>query len=321
MTATAQRWRAITVLFWGSAGTGVSFVLGKASFQVQLPCVAGESTWFMAAQNMAPRLAIGVGLLVALYGVRVLRLTAMEWRQAWFMAVTSFAGCLFQLDGLQYTTASVTAFLTQFYVILIPLGAALVHRRRPGPRLMLAGLMVLAGMALLAHVDWRTFHVGRGEAEVLAGSVFIALLIGSLNWRSFAGNRPERATAGMFAVEAAMFAGTCLLTVRAPASLGTPWLSPAWLALMAGAALLGTAGPFILMTRWQRVITATEAGLIYSFAPIFSALAGWFLPGLITRATGIGYANERVTASLAVGGLLVIGANVLIQLRPRPEPA
>ena len=72
------------------------------------------------------------------------------------------------------------------------------------------------------------------------------------------------------------------------------------------------------MVRWQRVITATEAGLIYCLSPVFAALGGLFLPGEIARWTGITYANEIAGRSLLIGGLLIISANVLIQLRP-PE--
>jgi hypothetical protein len=39
---------------------------------------------------------------------------------------------LLQTDGLRFTAASTSAFLTQFYAILIPVYVALRSRRNPG---------------------------------------------------------------------------------------------------------------------------------------------------------------------------------------------
>jgi len=316
-----RHWRAAGILLLATAASGLGFVFGKASLLMQGPFAPGESTWFLAAQNMVPRFALGVLLLGALHGAGVLRLTAREWAQAGFMAVCSFAGSMLQTDGLQYTTASVTAFITQFYVVLIPLWAALAHRRRPGWPVFVAGLLVLAGVAELAQLDWRSFRLGRGETEVLAASGFFSLLVFGLTWEGWADNRPERAVAGMFAVETALFAALALALQRGPAGIAAPLFSPVWLALIGGVSILGTVGPFIVMSRWQRFVGATEAGLIYSLSPVFSAMGGLFLPGLLAGVCGIAYANETASRALVIGGLLILAANALVQLRPAPKSA
>ncbi len=304
------------MLLLATAAGAMGFVFGKASLLMQGALAPGESTWFLSAQNMTPRFAIGVLLLVALHGAGVLRLTAREWTQGMFMAVCSFVGTMLQTDGLQCTTASVTAFVTQFYVVLIPLWAALAHRRLPGWPVFTAGLLVLVGVAVLAHLDWRTFRLGRGEAEILAAAVFFSLLVFGLTWDGWANNRPERAVAGMFAVEILLFAALAFALHRGPESLVAPLLSPVWFVLLAGVAVFSTTGPFIVMSRWQRFVGASEAGLIYSLAPVFSALSGLCLPDLLAGFCGIAYANETASLSLVTGGLLILAANALVQFRP-----
>ena len=313
-----RHWTAFTILAALTASTGVSFVLFKASVILQAPLAPGESTWFIAAHNLVPRFLVGVLLLVVLYGGRVLQLTRLEWTQALFMALTSSVGCLLQTDGLQRTTAATTAFLTQFYVILIPVWWALVHRKRPSGIVLLAGGMVLAGVAVLARVDWRSFHIGRGELEILLAAVSFSLLICSLNWPAFAANRGERTSAAMFLVEGGLFAAVSLATCRDPAHLAAPYLSPAWLWLALVASLIGTAGPFILMNQWQRFVTTAEAGLLYSFSPVIAALTEIVLPEPLARWTGISYPNQPLTLALVAGGALILGANALIQLKPPP---
>ncbi len=315
-TPAGRHWLAAGMLLLACAGQGVGFVVGKASLLAQTPLVAGESSWFVAAQNLAPRFIVGVLILVACYGVRVLQLTRQEWRQAGFLAATSLVGCLFQVDGMQRTSASVAAFITQFYVVLIPCWAALLHRRRPSWMEIGAVALVLFGMAILAGIDWRTLRIGSGELAVMTGAVFFSFMLFSINWPGFAANRPERATAGMFAIEAVAFTVMCPLLQKSPGSTLAPLQSTEWVWLITAAAVIASAGPFILVTRWQRFMSATEAGLIYSLGPVFSALSGLFLPALIAGWTQVVYPNEKLTAALVAGGLLIFAANALIQLKP-----
>jgi drug/metabolite transporter (DMT)-like permease len=319
MSAPSQHARALAVLSVITVFTGGSFVLFKASVLSQLPFAAGESTWFVAAHNLVPRFVLGVLCLIAWYRPRVLRLTRVEWTQAVFMAITSFLGCMLQTDGLQRTTAATTAFLSQFYVILIPLWLAVAHRKRPTWTMVGAIALVLAGMAVLARFDWHTFRIGRGEAEVLLSTVFFSLLLCSLNWPAFAANRAERTSTGMFLIEAGLFAVVSVATVRDPAHLVAPFASPGWLALAVAATVLGTAAPFVLINHWQRFITATEAGLLYSFGPVVAALAEVFAPAWFSHWVGIDYPNQPITATLLVGGALILGANALIQFWPQEK--
>ena len=56
---------------------------------------------------------------------------------------------VFQVDGLAYTPASTSSFLTQTYCILVPMYHAVVGRRFPRPVQLLATAGVLAGIAIL----------------------------------------------------------------------------------------------------------------------------------------------------------------------------
>ncbi len=314
MTPRAQHWTALTILALATASASGSFVLFKASALAHAPFAVGESSWFLTAHDLVPRFLLGVLALLALHGAAVLRLTRTEWTQAAFMAVTSFAGCMFQLDGLQRTSAGTTAFLTQFYVILIPLWWALFKRQRPGWPVFAACALVLVGVVVLARVDWATFRIGRGEAEVLISAVFFSLLLSALSWPAFAQNRAERTSAGMFLIEAGLFAVVSVVTCREPANLLAPYASPGWLGIMLAATIFGTIGPFVVMNHWQRFVTATEAGMLYCLGSVFAALAEIAVPGVLSRWTGIDYTNQPVTVTLAVGGAFILGANAILQL-------
>ena len=264
MNPPARHWTALGVLAGITATTGVSFVLFKASVLAQLPFAQGESTWFISAHNLVPRFLLGALLLCVIYRGRVFQLTRSEWRQAMFLATTSFSGCLLQNDGIQRTSAATTAFLTQFYVILIPLWWALLHRKRPSWSVVVAALMVLVGVAVLARMDWHTFRIGRGEAEVLLATVFFSFMLSSLNWPAFAGNRAERTSTVMFLLEAGLFAIVASATCRDSAHWFAPYTSPSWLVLVVVTAVFGTAGPFVI-DMMSNEFVRTEGSLLLAY--------------------------------------------------------
>ena len=63
----------------------------------------------------------------------------------------------------------------------------------------------LAGVAVLSNLSLSDLRLGRGEAETLLSSVFFMGQILCLDRADFAGNRPEKITLVMFAVEMAIF--------------------------------------------------------------------------------------------------------------------
>jgi drug/metabolite transporter (DMT)-like permease len=223
---------------------------------------------------------------------------------------------LFQVDGLQFTSASVSAFLTQFTALMIPIVVAVRMRRLPPPVTWLCAVMVLAGVAILGRFDFRTFHLGRGEVETLLSSVFFMGQIFVLEDPRHAGNRVPAVSAVMFAFEGLLFAGLALGTAAQPADLLVPWSSLPWLLSTATLTIFCTLGAFMLMNRWQPHVTATEAGLIYCLESVFAAVLALFLPAVLSRWIGFDYPNELVTWQLLVGGGLITLANVLLQLRP-----
>lgn len=310
-----QRPRAIALLIVATAFWGLSFPLIKAIMLMHARLLPASGTWFITAQTLWPRFVLSL-LVISLLDFRALRtLTRSEWRQGVGLGLFSATGLLFQIDGLQLTAASTSAFLTQLYAILIPAWLALRQRRSPGASVWLSAVLVLAGVAVLAQLDWRDLRLGRGEAETLLSSVFFMGQILWLERKEFAPNRVRPATAAMFAVEAAIFLGLALATAGRPVELLMPWGSGAWIGFTLALTLFCTLGALLIMNTWQPKITATEAGLIYCIEPVFAALMALCLPAWFAQWGRFVYPNEVAGANLLIGGGLITAANVLIQLK------
>lgn len=298
---------------------GLSFPLIKAMVHAHQLAVPASGTWFITAYTVAPRFLIATLVLLVLLWPKLRTFTRLELQQGVLIGLTAGTGMLFQNDGLQFTSASVSAFLTQFYAIMIPTWLALRARRWPPPVVLTAGTLVLVGVAILGRFDFQTMRFGRGELETLLSSVFFMMQILLLDRQAFAANRALPVTLVMFTVQAVLFCAMAAVTAPSVGSLWVPWTSGPWLAFTLLLTLFCTLGAYILMNQFQPRITATEAGLIYCVEPLFASVLALFLPALFSRWGDFDYPNEQLTWHLLVGGGLITAANVLIQLKPIPK--
>lgn len=306
----------LATLLWA-----LSFPLVKALALAHRQVLPASSTWFITAGSIAPRFLLGTLVLLVVLGRQLRTCTRLELRQGVLIGLTLGAGMLFQNDGLQFTSASTSAFLTQIYAVMIPVWIAWRQRRWPPATVLACCALVLPGVAILGRFDFRALHLGRGEVETLVSAVFFMMQIFLLERREFAANRALPVTLVMFATQALLFTGMALGTAPAPADVLVPWTSGVWLGLTVLLTLFSTLGAFTLMIRWQPKISATEAGLIYCVEPVFTAVLVLFLPACFSAWGGFDYANERITWHLLVGGGLITAANVLILVRPPARPA
>jgi drug/metabolite transporter (DMT)-like permease len=222
------------------------------------------------------------------------------------------------MDGLAYTSGSVSAFLTQGYAILIPLWTALIRRRLPDLRVGIACLLVIVGAAVLSGISWTQRQLGRGEWETLAGSVLFAAQILWLERPLFRANRTLHATTLMFATMGLVCWPLAWHLRPATGNLVAAFASTEALVLLALLTVVCTLLTFPLANHWQPKVSATQAGMLYCTEPVFTSLVCLFVPNWISNATGIQYPNESVSTNLLVGGTLILLANLSLQI-PRSE--
>jgi drug/metabolite transporter (DMT)-like permease len=312
----AQHRQAIWMLLLGNLLWGVSFPLIKSLVLLHGRLVPGSGSWFITASTLFPRFVLGTLVLGAVSWRAWRTLTRSEWRQGLGLGAFAMAGMAFQNDGLQFTSASTSAFLTQFYAIMIPIYLALRWRRSPPWMVWLCGVLALAGMAVLARLDWHDLKLGRGELETLISSVFFMGQILWLGRPDFAGNRALPVTGIMFAVLAAASGLMAAGLAPAGADLRPLLASGPWLGCTLILTVLCTLAAFTIMNRWQPFISTTEAGLLYCSEPVFTSLLALVLPAWLSLWGGFSYANETASVNLLLGGGLITLANVLIQLQP-----
>lgn len=307
--------RSLFALVGATALWGLSFPLVKCLLLEQQALVPGAGSWFLSAWGLAARfLLAGLILLPWVLGSGLRR---DELQQGAKLAIWCGMGMWLQADGLAYTSASTSAFLTQGYCLLLPLWAAFRMKRNPGARAWTGVAMVILGGAWISGVRPGNLQLGRGEIETLLAAVFFTFQILGLEDPKYHHNRGLPVAFVMFAVVGAIFVPISLVTAPAPGAVVAVGANGDVLLLLGALTLFSTVGAYGLMVAFQRGVTATEAGLIYCAEPVFTAIYVLFLPAWLAAFTGNAYANESWTTAMVGGGLLITAANVLVQLGPR----
>ncbi|MBM3833795.1 MAG: DMT family transporter [Verrucomicrobia bacterium] len=298
----------VATLFWG-----LSFPVMKALGMSQQQLLPQASSWFISSSAITMRFTLAA-LIMLVWCRRSLRqITHMEIWQGVGLGILNGAGILMQMDGLAYTSASTSAFLTQCSCLFIPVFVAFRDRQWPSMLIVVCCFLVVMGVAILANLDWQTVRLGRGEVETLIGAVLFAGQILWLERPLFRGNRVDHFSLVMFAVIALVCLPVSLLTTNRVADWAVVYSSPAALALTALLVLFCTMIAYVLMNYWQPHVSASEAGLIYGTEPVFASLFALFLPAWLSALAELNYPNEQLTWNLVVGGGLITLANLLIQ--------
>lgn len=302
----------LACLFWG-----ISFPVSKCLTLLYLQSMPGSSSWFVVSLQGSIRFLMA-GLLMVPFCWRELRsVRRSEVVQGLGLGFCGGAGMLFQMDGLAYTSASISAFLTQAYCILLPLYHLVRTRTVPRMRDLMAISMVVIGIAILANVDWRTFRIGRGELETLISAVFFTLQILWLERPAFRPNRTALVSTTMFLSMGMVFGLAVLCTQPDRMNYVSAIDSVPKLFLTLLLVFFCTLLAFNLMNHCQPAITSTEAGIVYTTEPLFTAVFALFLPAQLSGLAHIDYANEQFSLTVVSGGGLILLANLLLQIRSR----
>lgn len=243
----------LTTLFWGG-----SFLFTKIGLREFPPVV------FMTLRFT------GAALLMACVCCR--RLAALDadlLRRGGIIGVALAAANILFVVGISGTTISRAGFLNNLFVLIIPLLAYLFWRSR-------VDLWTLAGVGLAALGLWQLAEGGidgfnRGDLVSTVCAFFISLHILSVS-RLMGRADVRLVTLVQFAV-VALCGGTALILFGASLPRVTP---AAWFSL-AYCIVFPTVIAFTLQNTWQRYLSPTEAGLLYTLDPVWSLLAGMFV--------------------------------------------
>jgi drug/metabolite transporter (DMT)-like permease len=215
-------------------------------------------------------------------------------REGVFAGALLGIGFLFQIEGLQRTTASRSGFLTGTVVVFVPLIEYAVYRKRPALPALIGVLLAFVGITVLSS-PWAGVSQATATGDILTLLCAIVFAGQIVALGRIAPKYPVLPLLLLQLATIAVLAAAAGPLVEVQHFSGTPRL---WLALLY-LALLATLLAFGVQTWAQKVLPPVRVALISSLEPVFAALWAALLIG------------ERLTPrELAGGALIVLGVVV-----------
>jgi drug/metabolite transporter (DMT)-like permease len=249
----------LTTFIWGATFPATKAVLG------QIPPLS-----FLFLRFFLGALLVGGGFL--LWRLRLHREPALL-KASTIATCWLFLGYLLQTVGLNYTTASNSAFITALYVIIVP-----IILRRFDRRVWLATGIATVGLWLLVKPSGSG---NLGDVLTLGCAVAFAAHIACLERFTREVDAPSLFAWQMIAMVGLLL--PTLLVEQAPAQAFAPTAL-----LLVGLGVTGglATGAFAIQMWVQRIVPAQQVALIFSSEPAYAAGLSWYFLGETLDAQG-----------------------------------
>ena len=187
-----------------------------------------------------------------------------------------FAAMTSQQIGIEHTTPGISAFLTANYILLVPVLAWALGRRRPGAPIWVGVAFALAGSYLISIGGGDGLGIGRGELWTLLCAVLFAMQIMVVD-RYAPGCDVLR-----FSMVQTFVAGICaapfLLLPSEASRLTLAHFTAGWFSLFY-VGILSSGIAYTLQNLGQARTNAPVAAILMSFESVVGAVSGWVALG------------------------------------------
>jgi len=217
-----------------------------------------------------------------------------------------FLGFALQTVGLKFTPATKSGFLTGTAVILIPILQVLIEKRMPGKGVIIGTFVVMLGVTFLSGGGNSVFtlfsdfgaNFNVGDALTLLCALFFALYIIYIDIET---SKYDFWILLFVQILTVAFLGiifSFLFSLTEIEQIKISFSKKALFALFY-TSIFATLITTALQTKFQKKVTPTKAGIIFSFEPLFAAIFAFFLLG--ENLSNFGYLG----AALIILGLLI----------------
>jgi drug/metabolite transporter (DMT)-like permease len=267
----------------------------KADLVLLLVCVFWGTTFILSKILLAEisllyyltlRLTIAA-IVLWLFAIRYFQqLNRQTIVDGMIMGIFLFLSYLFQMWGIQYTSASNAGFITGINVIMVPVFSALLFKERPKFATLIGIVLATCGLYFLSGGNYQTLNQGDWLILICAlAAAFHVIFTGRF--------APRHNIYLLTAVQLSTVAilSSILFTVSSEKVSSFPASTALLLIYLA---LFGTILTFLLQTSMQRFTTATRTALIFTTEPVFAAFFAFLIAG------------EQLTFYGWIGGLLIL---------------
>jgi len=216
-----------------------------------------------------------------------------------FLGILLFIGFSTQTVGLKYTSATKSAFLTGTAVAIIPILQLFIERKKPktgsiiGVAVVLIGILFLSGgNSIVTLLNDIATNFNLGDFLTLICAFFFAGYVVYLDMLSSKYNFWMLLIIQIGVATFLAFIMALLFDVFDYESLKINYTNQLGLGILY-TAIFATLITTTLQTKYQKLVTPTKAGIVYSFEPIFAAIIAFI------------FLSERITSFGLLGAVLI----------------
>lgn len=249
----------LIAVIWGS-----TFIIIKQTIE-NIPTFAFLSIRFGVASL----------LLLILCFKRIRNINSELLKDGTKLGIILFLVFAFQTVGLKYTPASVTAFITGMYVIIVPLFSAIMLRQKPNTASIFGVLISCAGLSLITLNN--SIAISKGEFLVFMNAIFCSLHIIFTDTYS---RKHDVVLLTTIQISVVFVLSTICSLAFEPYTLPrNPNTQLIFTIVLTG--VFATVIAFLVQTGMQKYTTPTKAALIYTMEPVASVFFSYVIGGEI----------------------------------------
>lgn len=226
-----------------------------------------------------------------------------------FLGAWLFLGFIAQTIGLRYTTATKSGFITGTFVVMIPIFQIFIEKKKPtkgtvmGVFVVFIGLLFLSssGNSMLEFLNSLGRDFNWGDFLTLLSAIFFSIHIVYLDKFS-----KEYSTLRLLSNQFIVVAALSITTVFLFSVSGIEQVKIDFngflLFSLLFTALVATLLNIGLQTKYQKTVSPSKAGIIYSLEPLFSAILAYFV------------LNEKISNFGYIGSVLIFAGLLLSEV-------
>lgn len=205
-----------------------------------------------------------------------------------------FFSYLFQMWGIQYTSASNAGFITGMHVALVPVFGVLIFKDRPQIAPVIGVALAFMGLFLLSGGSLSKLNIGDFLVFICAINVtFHVIFTGKFapKHNIYLLTAVQLSTTAILSIIFSFFSTNLIVE-----------LTFNIFAVLLYLALFGTVFTFLMQTAMQRFTTATRTALVFAMEPVFAALFAFLIAG------------ETLSLLGWAGGILIISGMIVAEI-------
>lgn len=250
--------------------------------------------------------AVVMSILIILWKKKI---DAASLKAGIFLGFLLFLGFATQTVGLKFTSATKSGFITGSLVVMVPIFQTIIFKKVPTKGAIMGTLLVFAGLIFLSSGGESVFSLlselgnnfSFGDTLTLICAAFFALHVVYIGVITPKYDFAVLVFLQVVTASALSLFASFIFEAASFESLHVDLTSYLIFGLLY-TGLLATLVNLGLQTRFQKEVTPTKAGIIYSFEPIFAAVFAFFL------------LNEKITNFELIGSTLIFSGLLVSEI-------